>query len=266
MITTSVENITGAFEVGSRFPAPIGRETSYAFRGHSNASYKLAPTLQRMVSGKISTELDAIALEERLTYEYRRRSRHLRPKKQNNVYSTSDDREIDLWQTMQHHGAPTRLLDWTRSFYVALYFAVVGSPGHDGSVSVINLAAIDRWDELHHDVKPFGARGFEKHLDKNPRPLLYAPTPDFERAVIQQGLFTIPTHLMCDHDELFTTAHSDAGCKMERVLIRSECKPLLLSQLIAMNLTAATLFPNIDGIARSIRELALIAEPQSKTQ
>ena len=161
---------------------------------------------------------------------------------------------------MQHHGAPTRLLDWTRSFYVALYFAVVGSPKHDGSVTVINLAAIDKWDELDGKIKPRQARGFEKLLDDKPRPLLYSPIPDFERAVIQQGLFTIPTHLMCDQDELFGDAHSDAGHEMERVLIRSECKPLLLSQLIAMNLTAATLFPDIDGIARSIRELALIAE------
>ena len=171
-----------------------------------------------------------------------------------------DDSEIDLWQTMQHHGAPTRLLDWTRSFYVALYFAVVGSPTHDASVSVINLAAIDKWDELDSKVRPHHARGFEKLLDDKPRPLLYSPTPDFERAVIQQGLFTIPTHLMCDHNKLFSDAHNDTGHEMERVLIRSECKPLLLSQLIAMNLTAATLFPDIDGIARSIRELAMIAE------
>ena len=252
MITTNVENIENAFRVASRFRAPIGKETFFAFRGHSNAEYELAPTLTRLISGKNFNERDAIALEERLTYEYRRRSRHLRPRKQNGVFSGSDDSEIDLWQTMQHHGAPTRLLDWTRSFYVALYFAVVGSPKYDASVSVINLAAIDKWEEVDHLVRPHNAHGFEKHLDDKPRPLLYSPIPDFERAVVQQGLFTIPTHLLCDHDKLFRDAHSDAGHEMERVLIRRDCKPLLLSQLIAMNLTAASLFPDINGIARSI--------------
>ena len=161
MITTQIEDIQQAFQTASRFPAPIGEETFFAFRGHSNVNYNLAPSLSRIIHGNISCERIAYELETRLTFEFRRRSRHLRPKATSGMFRGADgDRSTeDLWQKMQHHGAPTRLLDWTRSFYVALYFAVVGSPESDGEILVIDTSAIAKWSDTKPDQKPplFGA-------------------------------------------------------------------------------------------------------------
>lgn len=258
MKTTQVDNIQEAFKVAEGFPAPIGEKTFYAFRGHSNVDYNLAPSLWRVVRDGFESEEEVVDLEKRLTFEFRRRSRHHRPKATEGFYtgSDSDCSTQDLWQTMQHHGSPTRLLDWTRSFYIALYFAVVSSPDSDGAIVVIDTSAIENWANLKYDQKP---PGLKASADVVSRPLLFTPTPNFERAIIQQGLFTMPTTILCDHDELFIEAHKRAGKEMEKVRIRKECKPLLLSQLVAMNLTAATLFPGIDGIARSVQELALLA-------
>ena len=156
MKTTQVDNIQEAFKVAEGFPAPIGEKTFYAFRGHSNVDYNLAPSLWRVVRDGFESEEEVVDLEKRLTFEFRRRSRHHRPKATEGFYtgSDSDCSTQDLWQTMQHHGSPTRLLDWTRSFYIALYFAVVSSPDSDGAIVVIDTSAIENWANLEYDQKP----------------------------------------------------------------------------------------------------------------
>jgi len=43
---------------------------------------------------------------------------------------------------MQHHGAPTRLLDWSTSIYVAAYFAVIEQPNADGVIWIVHLDTV----------------------------------------------------------------------------------------------------------------------------
>ena len=45
---------------------------------------------------------------------------------------------------MRHYGVPTRLLDWSASFYVAAYFAAASAPSKDGAVFVLHLNALDQ--------------------------------------------------------------------------------------------------------------------------
>ncbi len=43
-----------------------------------------------------------------------------------------DDLPSSWYAIMQHYGVPTRFLDWTKSAYVGLYFAVEEEPSEDG--------------------------------------------------------------------------------------------------------------------------------------
>jgi len=255
MPESHIERIDEAFEIASRFETPVGNQVQYAFRGHANKSYRLEPTLSRLLSPHSPTEEDAISIESRITFEYMRRSKHLRPREAGGVFG-GRTAEIEHWQTMQHYGAPTRLLDWTRSFYVALYFAVSSEPNVDGSVLVVDVSSLDNWSGK--SGMPRKSEDFNQFIGETPTAIVYSPSADFERAIIQQGLFTFPTHLVCDHNSLYQGQTNGTHEEMQRITIASTCKPRLLSQLVSMNVTAATLFPGLDGIARSICDLATI--------
>ncbi len=48
----------------------------------------------------------------------------------------------------QHHGLPTRLLDWTADFFVAVYFAVAEEDGKDGHIWCVNVTDFPHPEEL----------------------------------------------------------------------------------------------------------------------
>src|SRR5438874_9578177 len=77
------------------------------FRGHGDATWQLKPSLARTPRGD--------ALESALYYDMLTRAGSLVP---------SNCRSWDTLFIMQHHRIPTRLLDWTATFAVALYFDV----------------------------------------------------------------------------------------------------------------------------------------------
>lgn len=82
----------------------------WAFRGESDAERTLRPGIERIASKPGRAE-------DYVEQEFKRRAHH--------YLSDLPDDEDDLeWVAlMQHYGAPTRLLDWTRSAYVAAFFA-----------------------------------------------------------------------------------------------------------------------------------------------
>src|SRR5947199_119509 len=91
---------------------------SWIFRGQRDSTWHLQPSLERTI-GRFGLGLaQGSRLEGGLLRRFQRHAQHYLPE-------VPDDRNFMEWLAlMQHYGAPTRLLDWTHSFFVAAFFAL----------------------------------------------------------------------------------------------------------------------------------------------
>lgn len=183
------------------------------YRGVRSASYQLIPKVGRL------PKYDA-ALEEDLLRLFRI---HATP------YLVSNP--INHWEWLaiaQHHGLPTRLLDWTRNPLVAAYFAVEKDCDEPSDSAIYAFSADDELDlETLPDPLKVTVEGvvFPNHI-----------TP---RIVAQSGLFTIhpnPTEPL-------------RGPKVDKLIIPASLRNDLKKILFMYGLHRGTLFPDLDGQA-----------------
>lgn len=122
------------------------------WRGQSNAAWPLKTSIERERDDTIITEIGLETYELRILTEARRRAHH---------HAVAHPHLDDLlgWLCfLRHHGAPTRLLDVTRSKYVAAFFAVTSGFDHcNGAVWMFNQFHLQQG--LHNIImnsnKPF---------------------------------------------------------------------------------------------------------------
>ena len=100
------------------------------FRGQVKERWGLVPSFTRDLQGHNLDELAVIRLEHQLVDQFRREAhRELSPS-----VIPQRDRVVSWIPLMRHFGAPTRVLDWSLSPYVAAYFAVEKDWDADGAV------------------------------------------------------------------------------------------------------------------------------------
>ena len=139
MITVTQITTLGEFvdRVTPREPDPVtGRRRDFGvYRGSSDADAPLLTSLDRL--GGVNPPHTKAELEEHILRNY---IRYARPY----IGSEADD-DWEQLVSAQHHGVPTRLLDWSYSPLVAVFFATRPSAGaHDRAVWRLD------WQAVHH--------------------------------------------------------------------------------------------------------------------
>ncbi len=99
-----------------------GTEKKWLYRGQKRTprdKFDFVTSLERAAdSFEHGSTYSRRGLESKLQREFRRRLHHY------TIHVPEEGDTLELLALMQHHGAPTRLLDWTYSFFVAAFFAV----------------------------------------------------------------------------------------------------------------------------------------------
>lgn len=230
----------------------------YWFRGQSNSDWNLEPSFLRSSSGLGLSADSAVSLEREALKAFRSKA-HLFV----SPHLLEKVKTIPCWWAlMQHHGAPTRLLDWTLSPYVAAYFAaqqdVAKNAGAvwcfcSGKLRQIFEREYDALPDFDSEEAPDWYKGKLEELSEQwivvPLTFTYASS---ERIVAQQGRFTMCFKIHQKHDCII----DQIGPKyIRRLLIPHEKKPVFLLRLRDMNITGSALFPGVDGLGQSVREL-----------
>ncbi len=196
----------------------------WVFRGHSDASYNLIPSVGR---GK-HTSSTIEKYEKSLFQQFKREAG-----------SYLDPLPVTDWEWLaaaQHHGLPTRLLDWSYNPLTALYFAVKASDESDGELIALNAPL--KAPEIAINNSPFDVGIAMKYY-----PNIVSP-----RIRAQEGLFVI-----CPDPELPLEKKLRKTWRIEKILVPAASKARLRYELYRLGVHESALFPDLDGLAARIK-------------
>ena len=206
--------------------------------------------------GRLCPELENSSEIERMLYDqfWHGALPHLTPSEAYMASQTVMSRLV----LMQHHGVPTRVLDWTASPWVAAYFAAQSPADEDGFVWAFSLDAEQagrpsKWNSLAPLAHEKSPNKFFDSLETAPQfVMVYSLNIATPRTYAQQALVTLAHPWNHDHVALLGRCLNEQ--KGTVLKIPASLKKGLMERLRKMNVSGATLFPGVDGIGRFLRE------------
>jgi hypothetical protein len=224
----------------------------WAFRGQREASWALESSLSRYLRAFVAQRDEWSAREQRAVRIFRRKAHNFLQEKE----LLNDD--LRCLALMQHHGAPTRMLDFTKSPYVAVFFAVEAASG-DSSLFALNTPALFNAAPKRHPsllrgrIDPREPGNLTKYFLGNRHPVLWIGEPERmdRRLVAQSGTFVVPGTLHQTLDELVTSYACGSEPLIKKFVLPQSLRREAMESLYRMNITHATLFPDLEGLAKA---------------
>ena len=245
MITQEVNTIDELLQFVSTLYEKHGLRLWY--RGEENASLTLVPSIQRS-----QKRIDA---ERYITNDFYIRARQIldNPPEKHNYAS---------WVSlMQHYGLPTRMLDWSQSPLVAVFFATETykhTPDIEACVWVLAPGLLNEREGFGNCIYPIDADTTQemllpafKHAHHNPelkgKILACSSTENNLRMYAQHSNFTVhnsPDRLedICDENMLY------------KIIIPCERKEYFIESLRVFGITQGAIYPDLDHISSDLKD------------
>ena len=247
----------------------------WIFRAQEDSTWCLTSSLERAIyrqhgyflkDGRRSLE-DARKWEKRLLRQFQR----IAPM----FLSQPPDKTnwMEWLALLRHHGGPTRLLDWTYSFWIAIFLAI--AKAKDGNNCAIWALNVDWWKEHVEERTPKLSEILHKDGSNSEAELDFIfrlkgkrgvwPVNAFrlnKRLQAQQGLFLMPLDATRGFMEnLSSLDRNNEGPKNLFKIVIACDKPLRahwLTELQRMNISFQTLFPGLGGLAIDLENQMLM--------
>lgn len=227
--------------------------SNFIYRGTSDYSFDLQTTLMRLGG-------DYRTLEFHLLRNFKKYAGRNAVQEQENPWN---------WLAVaQHHGLPTRLLDWTYSPYVALHFATVRLDlyDRDGVIWCVNyveahkllpkklrnIQTQEHANAFTAEMLGRGARSLTEleALSQRPYVVFFEPPSLDERIVNQFALFSFMSNPEARLDHWLEKQKLPMA---RRIIVPKEMKWEIRDKLDQANITERVLFPGLDGLSRWLR-------------
>jgi hypothetical protein len=255
------------------------QEGNWIYRGQGSSKWMLEPSMVRATTVKTESstpgrppelvEIDPKWHQDALLDLFKRHAH------QYSTFVPADGDTVGWLALMQHHGAPTGLLDWTFSPYVALFFAVEKRVDSASSHSVWAISAEwvqTRCTELLAKASPVSEA--EAQSDPVKRRLMVA------ELIRNEGAVTEPLVVLAEPERANPRETAQQGAyvvrlshrySMELALLNMMMKPSFISEPVVwkldvtpsarigilrelreMNITRASLFPGLEGYCQAL--------------
>lgn len=206
---------------------------NYIFRGLNNLSYSLIPKIGRdayISRCKTDSIVDELQdMEEQIMHDFIKMS-----------IPHMDLRNLsawDQWTIGQHHGLPTRFLDWTENPLIAAYFATENANKNDVAVYVVDKTQFN--SNTDEDLDVFS-------LSDEDEIVLYSPSYIHPRIIAQKGVFTVHKNPTVPLDKIKI---NNEYCIVDKLVISKEILDDFVNDLDWFGINRSFIYPGLDGLA-----------------